>query len=487
MLPLSAPRRFLALLLAATLTTLSAHARTRPHYGGNLRVSVESDPLHTPDGPALHLVLHLVLDGLTASSAQSGIEPALALRWTSENNDHRWQFWLRPAVLFHDGSPLTGLAVVNSLNQSCRLTACSWSSLHVVGQSVVFTSDSPMPNLPAVLARPEFLIRQAPPADNPTASPLIGTGPYRVRESTPTALHLQANDDSWQGRPFADDLEFSIHKSNRDTWPDLSQGKTDLVEIPPSEIRAARQQQLRVSVQPAVTLLALQVNNPALPPQLRAAIALTVDRAALQQVIFQKQAEITASLLPASLSGYSFLFPAERDLSRAQALRGGLTPPPLTLAADSSAPMQLAAQRLALNLHDAGFSVKVVPLITATNATQRADLVLRTLPVAAGSPAATLEWLLHNLGLNTPVPSTEPAIAFKAEHDFLAQHNVIPLLFLPRAWAVSSRLRDLHLDSDGLPDLADADLANASLANASLANASLANAAPAPLNPERAP
>ncbi len=471
MFPLSAPSRLFALLLAASLFVPAAQARTRPHYGGTIRVAVESDPLQSPGGSALHLVL----DGLTLSSAQNGIQPALALRWTSENNNHRWQFWLRPAVLFHDGSPLNALAVVTSLNQSCRLTACPWSgqaALHIAGQSVVFTSDSPMPNLPAILARPEFLIRQISPGDNSTSQPLIGTGPYRVKESTPTALHLQANDDAWQGRPFADALEFSIHKTNRDSWPDLAQGKTDLVEIPPGEIRAARQQQLRITQSPAISLLALQVNNPALAPQLRAAIALAVDRAALQQVIFQKQAEITASLLPATISGYSFLFPAERDLPRAQAERGGLTPPPLTLAAEASAPMQLAAQRLALNLHDAGFSVKVVPLITGPNVTQRADLVLRTLPVAAATPAATLEWLLHDLGLNTPIATTEPGIAFKAEHDFLAQHAVIPLLFLPRAWAASSRLRDLHLDSDGLPDLA---------------NASLADTTPAPLNPERVP
>jgi hypothetical protein len=60
--------------------------------------------------------------------------------------------------------------------------------------------------------------------------------------------------------------------------------------------------------------------------------------------------------------------------------------------------------------------------------------------------------------MNTPVAATEPVVAFKAEHDFLEQHTVIPLLFLPGAWAVSSRLRDLHLEADGLPDLANASL-----------------------------
>ena len=39
---------------------------------------------------------------------------------------------------------------------------------------------------------------------------------------------------------------------------------------------------------------------------------------------------------------------------------GGLTPPPLTLSAEGGSAMQLAAQRIALNLHEAGFNVQVI-------------------------------------------------------------------------------------------------------------------------------
>lgn len=471
MLPHSVPKRVCAVLAAICLSPAASAARTRPHYGGTVHVAVDSDPLQAPNGAALRLVL----DGLTrpAADGQGSVQPDLALRWSEDGNSHRWQFWLRPGVIFHDGAPANSLAVINSLNQSCRITSCPWSALRAAGESVVFTGESPMPNLAELLARPEFLIHQIPSVDSAATKPLIGTGPFRVAQSTSTALRLDASDDCWQGRPFADVIEFNIHRANRDQsaeqWAELSMSRadpssnfgTDLVEVAPSDIRAAHQHQLRVTEATGVTLLAIQVNNPGLAPQLRAALALSIDRAALQQVIFQKQAEVTASLLPASLSGYSFLFTAERDLSGALAQRGGMTPPPLTLAADNSPAMQLVSQRVALNLHDAGFTVKVVPLYTGINATQRADLVLRSLPVASGTPAFTLEWLLRDLGLNIPVQSTEPVAAFKAEHDFLAQHTVIPLLFLPRAWAASSRLRDLHLDADGLPDLADASLANA--------------------------
>ena len=137
---------------------------------------------------------------------------------------------------------------------------------------------------------------------------------------------------------------------------------------------------------------------------LRAAIALAVDRGALSNVIFQKQGEITASLLPQSLTGYAFLFPADRDLNKANELRGGLTPPPLTLAADGDPTMQLAAQRIALNLREAGFNVQVA---NAGNASH-ADLALRTLPLEGADPAATFETLLRSAGENATVAGQNP-------------------------------------------------------------------------------
>jgi MarR-like DNA-binding transcriptional regulator SgrR of sgrS sRNA len=276
-----------------------------------------------------------------------------------------------------------------------------------------------------------------------------------MKESSNNVLRLEANDDCWQGRPFVDAIEIDGHRQMREQWMDLSLGKADLVEVRPSDIRQARQQRLNVVVSPAVALLALEVHDTALTPQLRAALALAVDRAALYQVIFQKQGEVTASLLPASLSGYSFLFPAERDLGHAQALRGGVTPPPLTLAVDGTGAMQLAAERLALNLHDAGFAVRVIAPTGNGNYLPNTDLVLRTLPLAGGSPPEALHSMLRRLGLNTPASAPDAAATYKAERDFLDQHAVIPLLYLPRAWAVSGRLRDLQLTSEGLPDLAN--------------------------------
>jgi peptide/nickel transport system substrate-binding protein len=441
----------LCLLLAAL--ALPAAARTRPHYGGSLRLEVEGDPWKVPGG----IAWRLVLDGLTRLDADGTVRPALAVRWESENDNHRWQFWLRPGVQFHSGWPLKSSTVALSL--TCRANAgCPWTSVHAVGSSVVFTSDSPMPNLPALLAGDEYLIEQAEGADGKALPGSVGTGSFHFIGYQNGAETFEANESSWQGRPFVDKIEIVGHKSIRDQWLDLSVGRADLVEVPAEQLRQAREQHLTVVVSPPVSLLALAVADGGVlgDPHLRAAIALAVDRSALSNVIFQKQGEITASLLPSALTGYAFLFSADRDVNKAHELRGGLTPPQLTLSTDGGAAMQLAAQRIALNLREAGFNVQV----TGTGK-QHSDLVLLRLPLESNQPQAALESLLRGVGVANPVLESTPAGLFRVEHEFLETHTLIPLLYLPRAYAVGGRVRDLRLSPDGAPLLADVSLEDA--------------------------
>jgi MarR-like DNA-binding transcriptional regulator SgrR of sgrS sRNA len=353
---------------------------------------------------------------------------------------------------------LTAVAAVAGLTADCPLN-CPWSAVHAVGASVVFTADSPMPNLPELLAGDEFLIALTLTSEGRTPETVIGTGAFSVARFANSVLTLQANDTCWQGRPFADSVEMQVHRAIRDQWLDLSVGRADLVEVPAEQLRQAQQQRLTVLASPPVTLLALAVSDTGAlaNPLLRAAIALAIDRGAISNVIFQRQGEVTASLLPAGLTGYSFLFSADRDLARAQELRGGLNPPPLSLAAEGGPAMQLAAQRIALNLHEAGFNVQVVN----SAAGQHADLVLRRLTLACNQPQAGLESLLRAAGQAAPAPQQSPQALFDAEHVILDHKTLIPLLYLPRAFAAGARLRDLRLSPEGIPELASASLQDA--------------------------
>ena len=436
------------------LAGMGAGARTRPHYGGTLHVEIAGDPWNGSDD----LARHLVLDGLTRLGSDGTVQPSLAVAWTAEDFDHRWQFRLRGGVQFHDGSPLTAAAIVQSLNLSCNAN-CPWTAVHAVGFSVIFTGDSSMANLPALLAEDEFRIALPEAAGGSASSAPIGTGPFRVNASSNGLLTLAANDGCWQGRPFLDTIEIRANRAVRDQWLDLSLGRADVVEIPPEDLRQAQQQRLAIVQSPPVELLALEISDSGAlaNPMLRGSIAAAVDRGALFNVIFQKQGEITAGLLPEELTGYAFLFPTDRDLNKAHELRGGLACPPLTLGFDGDGALELAAQRIALNLREAGFDVQATPVKPA----QRADLALRTLPLAGADPASAIAIMLHAAGNTTSVADQSPVALFHAEHDFLDRKTLVPLLDLPRAYAKSPHVRDFALGADGTPDLASASLEDA--------------------------
>jgi MarR-like DNA-binding transcriptional regulator SgrR of sgrS sRNA len=431
-----------ALLLLAAFPLA---ARTRPPYGDTLRVEIAGDPWQRPGG----IARRLVLDGLARIGNDGNVHPALATSWTSENADHRWQFRLRAGVHFHDGSALASTTIAASLIASCAAN-CPWQTVRALATSIVFTSDAPMPYLPQLLAGDEFLISKQQTADSDG-----GTGPFQVSGFTNGTLTLTASDTGWEGRPFVDAIEIHPRRAISDQWLDLSAGRADVVEVPAENIRQAQQQHLNVLVSPPVEVLALALSDTGAfaNTNLRSAVAYAIDRNALANVIFQKQGKASAALLPQNISGFAFLFPAERDLNKAHELRGGITPPPLTLQADGDGALQLAAQRIALNLREAGFNVQVVGPGAKT-----VDMRLRIFPLEGADAAADLAQIAFATEKPIEGSGADLIAAYNAERELLDRKTLIPLVHLPRAYAVSSRVRDLELRHDGTPALDGASL-----------------------------
>lgn len=421
-----------------------AIARTRPRYGGVLHIETRFDPVKSPDG----IARKLLFDTLTQVNDGGDVLPGLAVSWESQSASHRWQFHLRSGVHFHDGSPLTAEAVVQSLSSAC--TRCAWH-VRAAADSVVFTGDSPMPGLPAELARNVYAIARQDGNGNPD-----GTGPFRFASLSNGIVFLSANDDSWQGRPFVDAVEIYGNRTPREQWLDFSVGKADLVEVPPELLRQEQQERVPLILTSRPTeLLAITISDQQIPDaHLRESIALALDRATLSNVIFQKQGEITASLLPNALSGYSFLFPTAANPSRSRELRG-VQSMSLRLSVDNSnAVLQLVAERLALNLRDAGWNVRVVSQAANPNA----ELSLRLMHVESADAASILRETMQNFGATLHEESADLSAIYSAEHTFLQSHIVVPLSYLPRAYGVNARAHNLTLGPDGTPQMANVSL-----------------------------
>jgi peptide/nickel transport system substrate-binding protein len=441
----------MAVLLLAT--ACAAHAHTRPRYGGTLHVETQADPWQAADS----IGRRLVFDSLTRVDDAGTVQPALAVRWKAQNGDHRWQFWLRPGMHFHDGSPVTADSVQQSLDRSCK--QCPWTSVRALGDSLVFTTTSPNPVLPEELARTQYAIGALDSAGNP-----VGTGPFRFVSIDNYVLSLAAVDDAWQGRPFVDAIDITGRRSLRTQWLDLSAGHADLVDVPVEAVRQAQQEHLNVIQSGNCDLLVLTVASSGMltDDAQRQAASLAVDRAVLSNVIFQKQGEITANLLPDAITGYGFLFPVARDLERAQGLHGAGSGPPLTLVLeDTNSAMQLAAERIALNLREAGFHVQVAMRGPNTETNTTPDLALKRVHLESVNAQAALAQMLSAFGQGLTDERADPAVLYREEASFVQTHQVVPLLYLPRSYGVGARMQGLRLSPDGMPLLADVSLEDA--------------------------
>lgn len=181
-----------------------AAGATRPHYGGTLRVMMESAPValelpaYSANRPPadyweLARALSLVGDGLVTLDAQGRPRPALATSWQSDASGQHWQFMLRRGVKFHDG----GVASAAAIAQILGAFHSDWN-VRAGADSIAIESETPMPSLLAELALPRNFIFKR----NANGIP-IGTGAFLVASWQPTKLlKLAASEESWAGASF---------------------------------------------------------------------------------------------------------------------------------------------------------------------------------------------------------------------------------------------------------------------------------------------
>jgi ABC-type transport system substrate-binding protein len=461
------PRFLRKSLLCAGLALAAfvpANAATRPHYGGTLRVMLQSAP-DTLDLPARATptdswnttyrdatywdtarVLSLIGDTLLTLDAQNRPQPALATAWRSDPSQRHWEFTLRRGVSFHDGS----LASPAAITQILAALHPTWN-VHASADSVSIDSDAPQHSLLAELALPRNLLLK----HNANQLP-VGTGPFLVAEWRPgKLLKLAAYEDSWAGRPFVDALEIEFGKSLRDQAIALELDKADIIEATPqatnAPVNGSQRPGTSFSSSLPVELLALvfSSNSRAQEPHLREALALAIDRKPIQSVLLKGAGETTAAILPNWMTGYSAVFSTQANPQHARALLAGAQPPALNLSYDPRDPQaQLIAERIALNAREVGITVQV-------SLTGGEDIRLVRIVLPSPDPTTSLAEAAAQLGLaqiGHPQPAPDGNSLddlYLAERGLLEGYAVIPLFHLPLETALSARVRDWQPDPMG--------------------------------------
>jgi peptide/nickel transport system substrate-binding protein len=472
--------RFLAaisLLIAST----TAAAATRPHYGGTLRVMLQSAP-EALDLPANAMpadywdaarTLSLIGDTLVRLDAQDRPQPALAVAWQSDPSARHWQFTLRRGVKFHDGSAASPAAIAQILGALHP----GWN-VRASADSVSIESETPLPSLLAELALTRNLLLKR----NGNHVP-IGTGPFLIAEWQPgKLLKLAANEESWAGRPFVDAVEIEFGKSLRDQAIALELGKTDVIEAAPQAANGSHEhgKSSSLSLSLPVELLALvfSANSKAQDRRLREALALAIDRKPIQSVLLKGAGEPAASILPNWMTGYSAVFSAQANPQRARTLLAESRQAALNLSVVLSydprdAQAQLIAERIALNAREVGITVQV-------SLSGAEDIRLMRVVLPSPDPATSLTEAARQLGLPQPaLPATPRGNSldgryldgrylddlYQAERSLVDGSAVIPLFHLPVASAASARVHGWEPNQLGEwngvgPSLADVWLAD---------------------------
>jgi hypothetical protein len=376
MIPIFSRRDFLGLMAAG-----GAQAARRPRYGGVLRVETRA---------AEALLEGAVFETLVRFDEHGDPQPWLATSWTHDPGRKKWVFAARPNVVLHNGAP--------------------WSP-----RAIEVADDRPLLAILRDLARPSAAVRGEDGA---------GTGPFRMENPA----RLVANDLYWAGRPYLDAVEIQTGRALRDQAIDLEAGKTDVAEILPTESRRMKQKGLAISSTQPMETLALVFENARVPDAAREALVLSIDRAAINNVLLQKQGEASAALLPRWLSGYSFVFPAVRNVGRAKQL-GSL---PLAFGYDrQDSLLRPIGERIAVNASEAGIALR--------NAAGAADVRLVRLAITSRDAVSALEDLAAALKIKLPAVESEP---YEIERDLLSGYRVIPLVHLPQVWATGGNVRN---------------------------------------------
>jgi peptide/nickel transport system substrate-binding protein len=316
-------------VLVATLLVADAGFAQKP--GGVLRVGHRDSPASMSTleevtistvAPMMAIFNNLVVfDQHVAQNTLQSIVPDLATGWSWNEDGTELTFRLREAVRWHDGLPFTAKDVQCTWDLLLGKSAFKfrinprkswyWNLDRVTTNGdyeATFHLKQPQPALIALLASgyspvypchmPPQEMRQHP----------IGTGPFKFVSYKPSeSIRLTRNPDYWKpGRPYLDGIEWTIIPNRSTALLAFVAGKLDMtfpyeVTVPLLNDIASQAPQAICELRPRGVSSTLIVNRNAPPfdnPDLRRAMALTLDRRSFIDVLSGGQGDIGSAMLP---------------------------------------------------------------------------------------------------------------------------------------------------------------------------------------------
>jgi len=384
------------LLLAATFLSLAAAAN-----GQSLRIGMRDDPdILDPSLSRTYvgtLVMTAICDKLFDFDQKQAIVPVLATGY-EQIDPTTLLLHLRPGVRFHDGEKLDAAAVKYSLERHAFLPG-SFRRNEIGAMDHVDIVD-PL-TVRVVLKQPfapfiAVLTDRAGMMVSPKAAEAAGkdfglhpvcTGPFRfVERVAQDRIVLERFPGYWDAaRVHYDRVTYRVLPDSTIRLSNLKAAALDIAEVAPLDVaNASADPKLAVVSVPSLGYGALTINlagtSPlARDPRIRMAFQLSLDRAALSQVVFAGMYEPDAQAISAASPSYAPDVPLPpHDVSFARVLlqQAGITAPLRIdlLVANTPQGVQ-AGEVIQAMAAEAGFEVRVVAAEfgTVIAATMRGD------------------------------------------------------------------------------------------------------------------
>jgi len=300
-------------------------------YGGVLRMPSGDSPasmsIHEEStiavlGPMMGVFNNLVLfdQHLKQNSLQS-IVPDLATNWSWNEEGTTLTFTLRDGVKWHDGKPFTARDVqctwdliTGKSSEKFRVNPRkSWyRNLEEVTSNgdheVSFHLKRPQPAFLALVASGWSPVYPCHVSPRDMRSHPIGTGPFKYFEFKPNeGIKIARNPDYWKkDRPYLDGIEWTIIRNPSTAVMAFAAGNFDryqqgILSIPLMKQIKNQAPQAICEVVPWNVSRALIVNRATPPfdnPDLRRAMALSLDRQAFIDILGDGQGEIGGVMMP---------------------------------------------------------------------------------------------------------------------------------------------------------------------------------------------
>jgi peptide/nickel transport system substrate-binding protein len=256
-----------------------------------------------------------VYDTLVRMDEHFQPQPQLADRWEYRGNN-TWRFALHQGVKFHDGQPFNADTLKATFDRVAQwpgggsILVGPDSFKKVDEYTVDITSTKPNLRMPEQLTHPTYGVIA--PGSDPATKP-VGSGPFRFVEYVKNdRLVVERNPDYWGQKAQVQRITFRFMPDNNTRVLALRAGEVDLAYDVPREAAKdlASTPGVKTVTSPVGAYEALYVNIHGSAPYdlgqdraVRQALSMAVDRQAIVQSVWQGNAEVSQTMVPAAVLG----------------------------------------------------------------------------------------------------------------------------------------------------------------------------------------